>query len=159
MLKYKDMNVYLQSLISNMNSLTHTHFTPTSRRVPGSKDSGSLCNSEQRNRVRAVLHTNTVLTCPQCGCPQIWSTTQGSADPPQHRTARTPKYTRGYWARARSFVKGQAQRMSLGKTLSCHANEAVWIWIWIWGWHWGWERESEREGRKDRPKPNWEREG
>lgn len=53
-----------KSFNSNMNSLTHTHFTPASRRALGSKDSGSLCNSKQRNPVRAVPHTNTTLTCP-----------------------------------------------------------------------------------------------
>ena len=56
--------VLAKSLVSNMNSLTHTHFTPASRRAPGSKDSGSLCNSKQRNPVRAVPHTNMTLTCP-----------------------------------------------------------------------------------------------
>lgn len=63
--------VFAESLISYMNSLTHAHFTPASRRAPGSKDSGILCNSEQRNPVRAVPHTNAMLTCPQCDCPQI----------------------------------------------------------------------------------------
>ena len=129
------------SLISDMRSLTQMHFIPRSRRAPRSKDSGSLCNSEQRNPVRAVPHTNIMLTCSKRGRPQIWPSRQGSAAPPQHHRVRTPNQTRGYWARARSFVRGQSRRMSRGETLSCHANEAVWIRIWIWDWHRGWERQ------------------
>lgn len=46
------------------------------------------------------------------------------AAPPQDHTGRTARWRRGYWARASGFVEGQPLRISLGKTISCHANEA-----------------------------------
>lgn len=70
------------------------------------------------------------------------------AAPPQDHTGRTPSSTRGYWARASRFVDGQALRISQGKTISCHANEAVWIWIWIWGQHRGWVRHWRTDQRE-----------
>lgn len=89
--------------------------------------------------------------------PIVWLSTdltqhRRMAAPPQHHTARTPSQTRGYWARARRFVEGQARRKSRGQTLSCHANEAVWIWIWIWGRHRGCERAREWDWRIDQSK-------
>lgn len=146
MLEYNDMNTHWQSLWFLIWTLWLVHISHPQAEEPWDQRTVVVCVTGNRETLSELSLTQT----------QRWharSVAVHRSDPtapPLHHTARAPRQTRGYWARARSFVKGQAQRKSPGKTLSCHANEAVWIWIWIWGWHRGWEKT--RDGRIDQSK-------